>query len=148
MLVSAPSGTTIMSAPRRVNPTAMLLSMLRIKVGAGEHDPAGHGHGHDQQEAAGLAAFEIFRQRQAGESSLHKRAGARVLHVLQLGRDDHAVMMPAVARQDADQCVGGGIDDRDAARLSLEAAERRQHVLSVVGDGRRLAGRDRCPGSP
>ena len=32
MLVSAPSGTTIMSAPMRVKPTAMLRSMLRIRV--------------------------------------------------------------------------------------------------------------------
>ena len=32
MLVSAPSGTTSMSAPRRVNPTAMLQSMLRIRT--------------------------------------------------------------------------------------------------------------------
>ena len=32
MLVSAPSGTTIMSAPMRVKPTAMLRSMLCISV--------------------------------------------------------------------------------------------------------------------
>ena len=43
-----------------------------------------------------------------------------MLHVLQLGRDDDAVMMAAVARQDADQRVGRGVDDGDAALLALE----------------------------
>jgi hypothetical protein len=45
-----------------------------------------------------------------------------VLHMLQLGRDDDAVMMAAVARQDAHQLVSLGIDDGDAARQPLEAA--------------------------
>ena len=66
MLVSAPSGTTIMSAPSRVKPTAMLLSMLRISVAPVKTTPLADRDGRDQQEAARLAAPEIL-QRQAGE---------------------------------------------------------------------------------
>src|SRR3984957_20998171 len=61
-----------------------------------------------------------------------------MLHVIELGRDNDAVMMAAGAWQNAEQLIVRGIDDGYAAGLSLKAAERRQDVFAVIGDGRRL----------
>ena len=61
-----------------------------------------------------------------------------MLHVFERRRNDDAVVVPAVARQYADQFIRSGVDDGDAAGQALEAAERAQHELAVVCDGRRL----------
>src|SRR5262249_43590905 len=45
-----------------------------------------------------------------------KRAGAWGLHVVERPRRDDAVVVAAVARPDADQLVGLGIDEGNAAR--------------------------------
>ena len=114
---------------------------------AGEDRAAADRHSREQQQRAGLAPAKIL-QRQAAEqkpdteirrasliapaiagaktvaTAASQRARTRVLHVLELGRDDDAVMMAAVARQYAQQFICLGIDDGDAARQPLEAAER------------------------
>jgi len=61
-----------------------------------------------------------------------------MLHVLELGRDNDAVMMAAGAWQNAEQLIGRGIDNGNAAGLPLKAAERRHDVFAVIGDGGRL----------
>ena len=61
-----------------------------------------------------------------------------MFHVPDLGRDDDAVVMPAGARQDAEQFVLLGIDHGNAAGEALKAAERHQHIFAVIGDGGRL----------
>ena len=58
-----------------------------------------------------------------GATSLSERARPRVLHVLELGGDDNAVMVPAIARPDAGQLIGLGIDEGNAAGEPLKAAE-------------------------
>jgi hypothetical protein len=45
-----------------------------------------------------------------------QRARARMLHVLELGGDDHAVVVPAAARQNADQLVGRRVDAGEGCR--------------------------------
>jgi cobalt-zinc-cadmium resistance protein CzcA len=65
-------------------------------------------------------------------------ARSRMLHVFELGRDDHAVMVPAIARPDADQFVRFRIDEGDAAGQPLEPAEHADHVFAVIGDRERL----------
>src|SRR5262245_12439069 len=67
-----------------------------------------------------------------------ERTRARVLHVLELGRDDDAVVVAAAARQDAQELIGRGVDDGNPARQPLEAAEWREQILPVVGYGGRL----------
>ena len=57
-----------------------------------------------------------------------------MLHVLEGPRNDHAVVVAAVARPDADQLVGLGVDEGDAAGEPLEAAEHADHVFAVIGD--------------
>src|SRR6516165_9272848 len=60
--------------------------------------------------------------------------GPRVLHMFEFGRDDHTVVVPAIARPDPDQLVSAGIDEGDAAFQTLETAEHADHVFSVIGD--------------
>jgi hypothetical protein len=66
MLVRAFVGTTSISAPSRVNPTAMLDSMLRHQDGASEDRAAADRHGRQQQQRARPAPSEIL-QRDAGQ---------------------------------------------------------------------------------
>src|SRR5262245_52767755 len=61
-----------------------------------------------------------------------------MLHVFKLDWNDDAVMMPAIARQYANQFIRLRVDDGDPAGQALEAAEWAQHVLAVVRDGGRL----------
>ena len=61
-----------------------------------------------------------------------------MFHVLEFGGDDNAVMVPAIARPDADQLIGLGIDEGNAAGEPLEAAEHPHHVFAVVGNGQGL----------
>ena len=60
-----------------------------------------------------------------------------MLHVLQRSWNDDAVVVTAIARPDAHQLVGLGIDEGDPARQTLKAAEHAHHVLAVVGDRER-----------
>ena len=83
-----------------------------------------------------------------GTTYLSERARPRVLHVLELGWDDNTVMVPAIARPDADQLIGLGIDEGNAAGEPLEAAEHPHHVFAVVGNGKGLQCPARCPGFP
>src|SRR3982074_690818 len=83
-----------------------------------------------------------LRRRLRGHRGL-QRARTGVLHMLELGRDDDAVMVTAAARQNAQQLVRRSIDDGDPARQPLKAAERRENVFAVIGYGRSLqAGAD------
>ena len=56
----------------------------------------------------------------------------------EFGGDDHAVMVAARTRKDADQSVGRRLDDRDACRQALKAAERHHHIFAVIGQRRSL----------
>src|SRR6202158_1410240 len=67
-----------------------------------------------------------------------QRARTGVLHMLELGGDDDAIMVTAAARQNAQQLICGGVDAGHSARQPLKAAERREQVFAVIGYGRRL----------
>src|SRR5438552_3981025 len=64
-----------------------------------------------------------------------KSARPRMLHVLELGWNDDAVVVAAIARPDTDQFVRLRIDEGNAAGEPLEAAEHTHHVFAVIGNG-------------
>ena len=57
-----------------------------------------------------------------------------MLHMFEFGRDDHTVVVPAIARPDPDQLVSVGVDEGDAAFQTLKAAEHADYVFAIVGD--------------
>ena len=65
--------------------------------------------------AAGTATVDAS-DHSAGPRLSLKSARPGVLHMLDLGGNNNAVMVTAVARPDADQLVGLGVDEGDAAR--------------------------------
>src|ERR1700737_30213 len=67
-----------------------------------------------------------------------KRARPRVLHVLEPGRHNDAIMVAAIARPDADQLVGLRVDKGNSAGQPLKSAEHADDVFAVIGDGQSL----------
>jgi hypothetical protein len=58
--------------------------------------------------------------------------------MFELCRDDHAIVVAAIARPDADQLISLNVDEGNAAFESLEDAEYADHVFAVLGA---------CPGN-
>ena len=58
--------------------------------------------------------------------------------MFELCRDDHAIVVAAIARPDADQLISLNVDEGNAAFESLEDAEYADHVFAVLGDRQSL----------
>src|SRR3981189_3588242 len=78
------------------------------------------------------------RELQLRDACRLESARPRMLHVFELGWNDDAVVVAAIARPDTDQLVRLDIDEGNAAGETLEAAEHAHHVFAVIGDGQGL----------
>src|SRR5262249_3101732 len=57
-----------------------------------------------------------------------------MFHMLELSRNNHAIVVPAVAGPNAEKLVSLCVDESDAAFQALEAPEHADNVLAIVGD--------------